>query len=52
MWDRFKTWATEPFSADMTAAEWFLFIGLIIVIIGFWNIILYHLTSAIVAADK
>lgn len=47
----FKAWAKEPFSADMTAAEWFLFIGLLVIILGAWNLILWHLTSAVRAAN-
>jgi hypothetical protein len=47
MMDEFRRLISQPFSADMTAVEWFLFIGLLIVIIALWNFILYHLTSAI-----
>lgn len=47
MWSKFKAWAAQPFSVDMTASEWFLFIGLLIVIIGLWNIILYRITDLV-----
>lgn len=47
MWDKVKTWASHPFSVDMTSGEWFLFIGLLIVIIGLWNIILYRITDLV-----
>lgn len=47
MWDRFKQWAQHPFSVDMTAGEWFLFIGLLIVIIALWNIILYRISDLV-----
>lgn len=47
MWKTFTTWMKQPFSADMTAGEWFLFIGLLIVIISLWNLILLHLVSII-----
>jgi len=47
VWDKFKTWAQHPFSVDMTASEWFLFIGLLIVIIGLWNIILFRITDLV-----
>jgi hypothetical protein len=43
VWDKFKAWASKPFSVDMTAGEWFLFIGLLIVIVALWNIILYRI---------
>lgn len=43
----FKDWATQPFSADMPMSHWFLFIGLLIVIVVFWNILLRHLVEAL-----
>lgn len=46
-WDKLKSWAQKPFSVDMTAQEWFLFIGLLIVIIGLWNIILFRITTLV-----
>jgi hypothetical protein len=45
MWQTFKDWAKKPFSVDMTAGEWFLFIGLLIVIMALWNIILFRITD-------
>lgn len=42
----FKAWLAAPFSADMTAAHWFLFIGLLIVIVALWGYILKHLKQA------
>jgi hypothetical protein len=47
VWSKFKVWAGRPFSVDMTAGEWFLFIGLLIVIIGLWNIILFRITDLV-----
>jgi hypothetical protein len=47
MWQQFKAWAAHPFSVDMTAMEWFLFVGLLIVIVALWNIILFHITNAL-----
>ena len=47
MWQKFKAWASEPFSVDMTAGEWFLFIGLLIVIIALWNIILFRISELV-----
>jgi hypothetical protein len=47
MWARFKAWAQHPFSVDMTAGEWFLFIGLLVVIIGLWNIILFRINQLV-----
>ena len=47
----FKTWAAQPFSVDMTAGEWFLFIGLIVLILGAWNLLLYHIISAVRSSE-
>lgn len=47
VWDKFKTWAQRPFSVDMTAGEWFLFIGLLVVIVVLWNIILFRITDLV-----
>jgi hypothetical protein len=40
MWQDFKGWLSTPFSTDMSAGHWFLFIGLLIVIIVLWNLLL------------
>jgi hypothetical protein len=40
MWDDFKAWIASPFSADMSAGHWFLFIGLLLVIAMAWGMIL------------
>lgn len=45
--EEFKAWWKQPFSADMPPSHWFLFIGLLIVIIGLWNVLLFHLFEAI-----
>lgn len=45
MWDKFKAWAAEPFKADMSALQWFLFVGLLIVIVAGWRVILSHLKT-------
>ena len=45
MWAKFKAWAAHPFSVDMSATDWFLFIGLLIVLLALWNIILFHITN-------
>ena len=39
-----KTWR-QPFSADMSAVDWFLFIGLVLIIMIMWRIILHHITE-------
>jgi hypothetical protein len=40
MWERFKDWTARPFSADMDAAHWFYFIGLLIVLMVGWRLVL------------
>jgi hypothetical protein len=42
MVEEFKAWLAQPFSADMSALEWSLFIGFLIVLIVFWNLVLAH----------
>jgi hypothetical protein len=41
--DEFKTWWHAPFRADMSAWEWFLFLGLIGVMFGTWHLIFRHI---------
>jgi len=38
------TWR-QPFRADMSATDWFMFIGLLLIIMIFWRIILRHITE-------
>lgn len=45
--DEFKKFWAQPFSADMSARDWFLFLGLLIIFVGLWNVILYHLFTAV-----
>lgn len=42
-WDDFKAWYSQPFSADMDIAHWFLFLGLLIILMGLWRLILLHI---------
>lgn len=43
MWQTFKSWYSQPFRSDMSAAEWFMFIGLLVIITLLWGIILRHI---------
>jgi hypothetical protein len=43
MLERFRNWYQTPFRADMSALDWFLFVGLLIAISVAWNIILRHI---------
>jgi len=38
--NRFVTWVKKPYSSEMSALDWFLFLGLVIVIIFAWRSIL------------
>lgn len=42
MWENFQVFLSRPFSADMTALDWFLFLGMLIVIVIMWRVILQH----------
>lgn len=46
-WDDYKKWAAKPFSEDMSAGQWFLLIGFLIVCAVIWNILLRHLLDAL-----
>lgn len=40
-------WWKQPFSADMSVVHWFLFVGLVLVIMATWQLILSHLVRGI-----
>ena len=45
MWPNFKKWVAQPFSADMSAANWFMFIGLLALASLGWRLILSRITT-------
>ena len=45
MFNRFKKWLAEPYGDDMSALDWFWFLGLIIVLAAIWQLILRHTFS-------
>jgi hypothetical protein len=45
-WNDFRDWLRQPFSADMSAVQWFLFWGLLIVIAYLWAVVLGHIKRA------
>lgn len=47
MWENFKGFVAMPFRSDMDALGWFMFLGLIIVIMILWGVILRHVKEAI-----
>ena len=46
-WGDFKDWTRKPFSADMSAVEWFAFIGLLIVVMALWRMIFMHIEEGL-----
>lgn len=46
---RFCAWLRRPFSSDMDATHWFLFFGLILVIVFLWSRILHYVNKGIEA---
>lgn len=42
---RVLAWASHPFKSDMSAVDWLLFAGLIIVAIVLWTRVLKHITD-------
>jgi len=47
MWQNFQEWLSRPFTNDMSALQWFYFIGLLLVILVLWRIILRHIFETI-----
>lgn len=47
MWQNFTGWLRRPFDAEQDAFRWFLFFGLLIVIMAAWRIILAHIFAGI-----
>lgn len=39
-----QTWQ-QPFRADMSSTDWFLFVGVLLIIMILWRIILRHITE-------
>lgn len=46
MFASFQSWFQKPFSSDMSAVDWFLFVGLLVVITGLWAMIFRHIKDA------
>lgn len=44
---RMVAWVKRPFSGDMDALHWFLFFGLILVIVFLWSRILFYINKGI-----
>lgn len=46
-WNGVKGFLDRPFEADMDFIDWFMFIGLLLVIVVLWTIILRHVAEAL-----
>lgn len=49
MWQNVKAFFAEPYkgAAEMNVGDWFLFLGLILVLLGFWGMIFRHIAEGI-----
>ncbi len=49
MWDNFAAFANRPWkgASEMDVTDWFMFIGMVIVLLVMWNIILRHIKDAV-----
>jgi hypothetical protein len=45
IWKDIQTWLQQPFDSSGSALNWVLFLGLIILAIGFWNLVLFDLSD-------
>lgn len=42
-----KAWYAKPFDVNMSTTDWFLFCGLVIVLMILWRIILAHIIRGV-----
>jgi len=47
MFANLKAWWNNPYSPSMSAVGWFLFIGLLLVVLAVWGIVTSHLRAAV-----
>jgi hypothetical protein len=43
--EQISVWLSQPFSADMPAARWFLFVGFLIVTLWAWRTIMAQVSE-------
>ena len=43
--DQLAEWLSQPFSPDMSASRWFLFVGLIIAVLFAWHLVWHELAA-------
>ncbi len=44
---RFTAWVKKPFSGDMDALHWFLFLGLVLVAVFLWSRIMFYVKKGV-----
>lgn len=47
MWEHFHEFMARPFRSEMDAFDWFMFVGLLVVIMILWGIILRHIRETL-----
>ena len=49
MWEKFSDYMSRPFkgAAEMDALDWFLFLGLLLIMLAGWRIIFTHLEDVL-----
>jgi hypothetical protein len=45
--ERFKAWLNRPFDPGMSAAQWWLFFGFVILCFALWAILMRHITEGL-----
>lgn len=43
--DQIASWLNQPFRADMSATRWFLFLGLLMVLLWAWHMVFRELAA-------
>ena len=46
MWQGIKDWYNQPYTDNMNVMRWFLFFGMVIVLMAIWKVIIWHLQDA------
>lgn len=47
MWSNFKGWLAEPFKQPMSALDWFLIVGLVLICAVVWSFVLKHVLETV-----
>lgn len=44
---RLMEWVRHPYSSDMSATKWVLFLGLILIAVFMWSRVMVHVTNGV-----